>query len=230
MKKIKLPIILVNFKTYLETTGKNAVELARTAEKVSLETEVCIGLAPQFADIVTIASEVSVPIFSQHIDPLNPSSYKTGKILPESVKEAGVIGTFINHAERQLKLAEIDSAVARAREIGLISLVCTNNHMVSAAVASLNPDMIAVEPPELIGTGIPVSLAKPEVITKTINFVKKINPRIVVLCGAGISTGDDVANALRLGTEGVTVASGIIKAKNPYKALLNFAEAAINVK
>jgi len=216
---------LVNFKTSLEATGKKALELARIAENVNLETEVNIGLAPQYVDIAPIAREVSVPVFSQHIDAITPGSFKTGHVLPESVKEAGAVGTLINHSERRLKLAKIDATIARARELSLVSVVCTNNPAVSAAAAALKPDMIAVEPPELIGTGIPVSKAKPEVVTGTVDVVKRINPKIVVLCGAGITTGDDVAAALRLGTEGVLVASGIVKAKDPYKALLDFAEA-----
>ncbi len=97
----------------------------------------------------------------------------------------------------------------------------------SAAAAALKPDMIAVEPPELIGTGIPVSKAKPEVVTGTVEVVKRVNPKVVILCGAGITKGEDVAAALELGTEGVLVASGIVKAKDPHKALLEFAEAII---
>jgi len=214
----------VNFKTYSEATGKKAVKLAKIAEKVSLETEVCIGLAPQFVDIAPIVHVVSIPVFAQHIDPVKSGS-STGHVLAESVKEAGAVGTLINHSERQLKLVDIEAAIARAREVGLVSVVCANNAVVSAAVAALKPDMIAVEPPELIGTGIPVSKAKPEVITGAIELVKQINPDVVVLCGAGITKGEDVAAALRLGTEGVLVASGIVKAKDPYKVLLEFAEA-----
>jgi len=224
MTKLRTPLILINFKTYMEATGKKAVELAKTAEKVSLETEVCVGLAPQFADISTIVKAVSLPVFAQHVDPVAPGSF-TGHILPESVKEAGATGTLINHSERRLKLADIDATITRAREVNLISVVCTNNANVSAATASLKPNMIAVEPPELIGTGIPVSKAKPEVVTGTVELVKRINPKVVILCGAGINKGEDVAAALRLGTEGVLVASGIVKAKDPSKVLLEFAEA-----
>ena len=85
--------------------------------------------------------------------------------------------------------------------------------------------MIAVEPPELIGSGIPVSKAQPEVVTGTVELVKQLNPNVVILCGAGITKGEDVAAALELGTEGVLVASGIVKAKDVYRALLDFAEA-----
>jgi len=225
---MKTPIILVNFKTYIEATGKKALKLAEMAEEVSLKTEVCVGVAPQFTDIALIAEKVSIPVFAQHIDPVKPGS-STGHILPESVKEAGAVGTLINHSERRLIMADIDAAVKRTREVGLASVVCTNNAAVSAAVAALKPDMIAVEPPELIGTGIPVSKAKPEVVTGTVDVVKKINPNVIVLCGAGITKGEDVAAALRLGTEGVLLASGVVLAKDPSKALSDLAKAAIKL-
>ena len=223
MTKVRTPLILVNFKTYSEATGRKAVKLAKTAEKISLETEVCIGLAPQFVDLASIASTVSVPVFAQHIDPIAPGRF-TGHILPEAIREAGAVGTLINHSERRLKPADIDATIARARESDLLSVVCANNAAVSAATAALKPNMIAVEPPELIGTGIPVSKAKPEVVSGTVDLVKSINPDVVILCGAGITRGEDVAAALRLGTEGVLVASGVVKAKDPYKVLLEFAE------
>jgi triosephosphate isomerase len=217
-------MIIVNFKTYSEATGRNAVELAKKAEKVSRETNVAIIVAPQFADISAVAESVKIPVFAQHIDPIRPGSY-TGHVLADSVKEAGAKGTLINHSERQLKLSDIDEIVEITREKGLVSVVCANNPNISVAAATLKPDIIAIEPPELIGTGIPVSKAKPEVVTNTIKRVRKVNSEVAILCGAGISRGEDVAVALKLGTQGVLVASGIVKAKDPYKILREFAEA-----
>ena len=222
--KLQTPTIIVNFKTYSEATGKKAVELAEEAEKVSKETSVNIIVAPQFTDIATVAEAVEIPVFAQHIDPINPGSY-TGHVLAESVKEAGAVGTLVNHSERQLKLSDIEEIVKLTREKGLISCVCANNPSISAAVATLKPDIIAIEPPELIGTGIPVSKAQPEVVTGTVKLVRKVNSTVTVLCGAGISHGEDVAVALKLGTQGVLVASGIVKAKDPYSMLREFAEA-----
>jgi len=227
LSKIKTPLILVNFKTYLEATGKRALELAKIADKVSRETGVCIGVAPQFTDIPIIFKEVEIPVFAQHIDPIKPGSH-TGQILAEAVKEAGAIGTLINHSERQLVLSDIATVIKRAKEARLTTCVCANNPEVSAAVAALNPDMLAVEPPELIGTGIPVSKAKPEVVTGTIKLVRKINPNVTILCGAGITSGEDVAAALKLGTKGVLLASGVVKAKDPYKILVEMAKACLD--
>jgi triosephosphate isomerase len=223
-RKLKTPLLIVNFKTYLEATGKKAIELAKKAEKASLETKVSIGVAPQFTDIAAVAETVSIPIFAQHIDPIHPGSH-TGHVLAEAVREAGAVGTLINHSERQLKLSEIDAIVNIAREGGLVSVVCANNPAISAAAAALKPDIIAVEPPELIGTGIPVSKAEPEVITNTVRLVRKVNPAVTILCGAGITHGEDVAAALKLGTQGILVASSIVGAKDPYSVLHEFAEA-----
>lgn len=224
MKNLKVPIIIVNYKTYSEATGKRAVKLSKIAEEVSRKTGVNVAVAPQLADLASVCKVVSIPIFAQHIDPIVPGS-STGHVLMESVKEAGAIGTLINHSERRLKLCDIETIIARTREAGMVSVVCTNNAAVSEAAAALKPDIVSLEPPELIGTGIPVSKSKPEVVTETVALVKHVNPDVLTLCGAGITKGEDVAAALKLGTKGVLVASGIVKAKDPRKVIMEFAEA-----
>lgn len=217
-------MIIVNFKTYLESTGQKAIELAKHAEKVSNETGVFIAVAPQFVDIAPVAKSVDIPVFAQHMDPIKPGSC-TGHVLVDSIKEAGAVGTLINHSERQLKLADIDTIVAMTKEKGLISCVCANNPNASLAVATLKPNIVSIEPPELIGTGVAVSKAQPQVVTNTVNLVRSVNTESVILCGAGISHGEDVAVALALGTMGILVASAIVKAKDPYAVLREFAEA-----
>ena len=223
--KLQTPMIIINFKTYLEATGKKAVELAKKAEKASKETGVYIGVTPQFCDIKSVAEAVEIPVYAQHIDPIRPGS-NTGHILAEAVKEAGAIGTLINHSEKQIKLADIDAVIKLANQESLISCVCTSNPPISAAVAYLNPDIISIEPPELIGTGVAVSKAQPEAVTNTIKLVRKVNNEAIILCGAGISHGEDVSVALRLGTYGVLVASGIVKAKDQYTMIREFADSA----
>jgi triosephosphate isomerase len=65
-------------------------------------------------------------------------------------------------------LADIEAVINKCKDLGLETIVCTNNINTSKAVAALSPDYIAVEPPELIGTGIPVSKANPEVVEGTV--------------------------------------------------------------
>jgi triosephosphate isomerase len=182
-KKLNPPMVVVNFKTYAESTGQKAVELAKSAERVYEETKVSMGVAPQLADIATITKAVKIPVFAQHVDPIKPGGF-TGHVLIDSVKEAGAVGTLINHSEKQIKLSDIDKIIKLTHEKDLLSCVCANNPSVSAAVAALGPDIIAVEPPELIGTGIPVSKAKPEVVTDTVKLVRRVDPEVIILCGA----------------------------------------------
>ena len=207
-------MIVVNFKTYLESTGKRAVELAKQAEKASKETGVCIIVAPQFADLAKIAEEVEIPVFAQHIDPIKPGN-STGHILAESVKEAGVVGTLINHSERQLRLLDIDAIIALTREKGLASCVCANNPSVSAAIAAMHPDITSVEPPELIGSGISVSKAKPEIVTDTVKLVQKVDPKMTILCGAGISTAGRRLYSVKAGNTGGSCRQRNCKGERP---------------
>jgi len=139
---LQTPVIIVNFKTYLESTGKRAVELAKQAEKAAKETGANIVVVPQFVDIATIAEAVEIPVFAQHIDPITPGNC-TGHVLAEAVKEAGAVGTLINHSERQLRLIDVDAIIALAKDKGLISCVCANNPSVSAAIAAIHPDLIS---------------------------------------------------------------------------------------
>jgi len=226
---ISLPLILVNFKAYSQGTGANALKIAKDADLVFKETGVNIGVAPVATDIRMISESVDVPVFAQHVDPIEPGSH-TGFLTVEAVKEAGAIGSLVNHSEHRLRLADIDVCINNLRKAGLVSVVCTNNEIVSSAAAALNPDFIAIEPPELIGTGIPVSKAKPEVVTGSLEAVHKVNRNVIVLCGAGITTGDDVYAALKLGAQGVLLASGVVKAKNPFDVLMSMAEAVIKVE
>jgi len=214
------PIVILNYKTYLESSGENALELARALKSASEESGITMVAAPQAADIYRIQDQISLPIFAQHIDPITSGGH-TGSNLIETLIEAGISGSLINHSENRMKLADIDEVIQLCKQNDIESCVCTNNIATSKAIATFSPDAVAVEPPELIGTGIPVSQAQPEVVEDSVKGVKSINKKIKVLCGAGISTGDDMKAAMDLGADGVLLASGIVKAENPKEALLD---------
>jgi triosephosphate isomerase len=95
--------------------------------------------------------------------------------------------------------------------------VCAESVEKVKEVSAFKPNFVAIEPPELIGSGIPVSKADPGIVTRSVEAVS--DPGVKVLCGAGISKGEDVKAALELGTVGVLLASGVVKAKDPKVAL-----------
>ncbi|MCL2296264.1 MAG: triose-phosphate isomerase, partial [Methanomassiliicoccaceae archaeon] len=54
-----------------------------------------------------------------------------------------------------------------------------------------------------------------------VEAVRAVNGSVSVLCGAGVKTGTDVKKAIELGTSGVLLASGVVKAKDPRAVLLD---------
>lgn len=217
---VKKPLIVLNFKTYTEGMGDNAVRMAKYCEEVSDESGIEIIAVPQIPDIALVAGSVKIPVYAQHIDGVGAGGY-TGHITADCVRSAGAQGCLVNHSERRLLLADVDSAIQSAKKAGLTVIACTNNISVTSAAAALSPEYVAIEPPALIGSGIPVSKADPDIVTGSVEAVKKVNPNVKVLCGAGISSEDDVAAALELGTYGVLLASGVIKAKDQKAALID---------
>ncbi len=223
------PLLVINYKVYPTSFGKKGLQIAKAAEKVyrELGRDVLIIIAPPATEIRYLSELVEVPIFAQHADPIDMGA-GTGYLPMEVLKDAGASGIILNHSEHKLRLSEIEFNIEKARKLGLVTLVCADTPKVAGAIAILNPNIIAVEPPELIGTGVAVSKAKPEVVTNTVKIIRQINKEIVILTGAGISEAEDVKAAIRLGTTGVLVASAIMKAKDPAKVINEMAEAAIS--
>lgn len=205
--------ILVNLKAY----PCDPIEIATAARDVAEESGVRIAIAPQAAHLERVA-DTGVETWAQHVSPNGHGSH-TGSTLAEAVADAGAVGTLINHSENRLRLADIDSSVAAAERAGLETCVCGNNPAQIAAVAALGPDSAAVEPPELIGGDVSVSTADPDIVTDAVDAAGGVNDNVDVFCGAGVSTGDDVAAAGELGATGVLLASGVAKADDPAAVL-----------
>ncbi|MDK2849755.1 MAG: triosephosphate isomerase [Candidatus Woesearchaeota archaeon] len=217
--------LFINLKTYLEGSGEKALELCKTCDSIKRKFKLCeIVIISQVADIYRLSSKCKTKVFSQHVDITKPGAY-TGKVLFQTVKDAGAKGILINHSEDQRTIHEISELINACKKNDLTSLVCTINEETAQAIAQLNPDFIAIEPPELIGTKTSVSTAKPHLIEKTVKYIKSINPNIKVLCGAGIHSKKDVTRALELGSDGVLVASALVKPKNRSKKILEMCEA-----
>ena len=215
-----LPIIIVNLKTYEQGYGADGFELCKIMEEISLEHNVNLAAAVSAIDLIDYSDNLKIPIFAQHVDGVTYGS-NTGSILPEAVKYSGAVGTLVNHAECQMSWEEIEKTINRCKEIGLSTVLCTADLESSEKGSHLNPAMIAVAPPELIGGEISVSTAKPEIISDTVEIVKEINSDISVLCGAGVKNQEDVSKAITLGSEGILLASGVVKSSEPRKVLLD---------
>lgn len=214
---MRLPIIIVNFKLYENAVGDNALKLARTHEKVAQETGASIAIAVNALDVVRVAAEVSIPVFAQHFDPVGYGSH-TGHIHPAVLKAAGVSGSLLNHAEHQLSDDVLVASIHLAKECGLYTVVCADTPMKGAKIAvEMGPDLVAVEPPELIGGDISVSRAQADIVKKAVELIGVGR----TLVGAGIKDMEDVRLSLEFGASGVLLASGVTKAEDPYAVLMD---------
>ena len=215
---LPFPIWITNLKNYETSTGANALTMAKIHDKVAKETGASIGIAVNAIDLYRVAKEVSIPVFAQHVDPIDYGK-GTGHILPQAVKKAGAIGTLLNHSERRLDPNVLEDSVACAQKATLFRIVCAENPEEIEKLAPLQPDCLAFEPPELIGsTGASVANSKPQSIADSV----AVSGGIPVLVGAGINSVEDVKVSLELGAQGFLVATAITKADDPEAALREF--------
>ncbi len=210
---VKQKLLIVNLKNYSEVAGRYSIKLAMAAERVVPPPRVKIVVAPSAGSLAYVANAVSISVFAQHLDHSQIGS-TTGFIVPEIAKSYGVSGSLINHSEHRISLSTISHLVERLRNLKMISVVCARTPREVMKLATFAPDYIAIEPPELIGSGIAVSKAKPSVITRSVDAVNRVNPDVSVICGAGIVSAEDVSAAINLGSKGILVASSVVKARN----------------
>ncbi|MEJ2778745.1 triose-phosphate isomerase [Stygiolobus sp. RP850M] len=222
---MKPPIILINYKAYENSYGEKGMEISKKIEKVSKEYGVPIIVSVPATMIHRLSKETELIVYAQHVDGLDHGA-KTGSILPEMVKDAGGKGSLLNHSERRVRLDEIHDAIIRMRRLGLESVVCVDRYELVHSMGILNPDAILIEPPELIGSGVAVSKAKPEVITRAVDEIRKVKG-VYLVAGAGITSGEDVYKAIELGADGIGVASAVMKAKDPEKVVSDFVSQAL---
>lgn len=212
------PVVIVNYKAYPGCVGRRAADITQSLARAADGRNVTLAVAPQAADLFRVAQAARVPVLAQHVDALAPGN-GTGSTLVEAAREAGATGALVNHAEKRLTLAEMGAVLARLRAAEMFSVLCTDTAATTRAGAALRPDFVAVEPPELIGGTVSVTSADPGIVRDSVKLAKEVAPEVRVLCGAGVQSGDDLAMALKLGADGILLASAITKAKDPGAAL-----------
>jgi triosephosphate isomerase (TIM) len=211
--RLRPPIFEIGLKGYLY--GAAALRLAREADRAGRDHGVTVIFDPQLVDIPAIARATDhLLVFAQHMDPVVVGR-GNGSVLPEAIKEAGAVGTMLNHSERRMTLSQIDRAIQRADEVGLATLVCVDSPEEAAAVAHFHPNIVLSEPPELIGGDKSVGTQMRGFVERTIEMVGAVDPEIIIMSAAGITTPADVTAMVRLGVGATGSTSGILKADDP---------------
>ncbi|MFB5626978.1 MAG: triose-phosphate isomerase, partial [Nitrosarchaeum sp.] len=180
-------MFIINCKNYEEVAGSKITEFVKIVEKISKKYKIKIAVAPP-QHLIGAVSNSSIPILAQHVDDSKIGS-TTGFVIPELLKKSKVSGSLINHSEHRISSDQICKLVLKLKELKMISIVCVKDVAEAKKYAKLNPDFIAIEPPELIGSGKAVSNEKPEIIIKASDAVKSAKNKTKLLCGAGIVSG-----------------------------------------
>jgi triosephosphate isomerase len=210
--------LIINMKTYSEATDKKAIKLASVCYELRKEAKkrnVEIILCPQTLDLKDVVKS-KVKVYSQHIEVCAPGAH-TGWPIAENFKFCGAKGTLISHSEHILETKEISKRIKLSKELGFETCVCARDLKTARKLAKYSPDFIAVEPSELIGGDISISTANPKLISDSVKACGDVS----LLVGAGVKNGNDVKIAVELGAKGILVASGVVKAKSPKRAILD---------
>ena len=212
---LQRPVIAINFKTYTESLGENALNIAKILEEIQTEQKQKYSpiIAPQAVDIRLLTKQTKINIFAQHADALE-CGRNTGYNMLVSIKNAGAKGIIINHSEHKIKLNKIEETINAAKKEKMYVICCADTINQARAVACFEPDFVAIEPPELIGTESSIAKEDPDLIKKIVKKIRFIQYNARILIGAGIKTRKDVDICVKNGANGVLLASGVVKAKN----------------
>lgn len=208
--KLEPPFFEIGPKNYL--FGDQILDLARIADEAAAKYDVRVIYTTPYADIRRVAENVkNLKVFAPHMDDI-PVGRGLACVLGESLKAAGAVGVMLNHAERPLPSSTLVRTLNRARELGLMSIVCADSMDETRAVAQMHPDLMITEPTELIGTGQAADLSY---VKTSVDAITAIDPNIGILVGGGISNGNDVYNTIMAGADATGSSSGIVKAADP---------------
>ena len=165
-------MIVLNLKTYQQSFDK-AAAFSQIAKEVAQESGIRIIICPPHTHLRETV-EVYEDIFAQHTDSNSLGAF-TGSIPAQALAQMNIKGSLLNHSEKKLPIEKVKSTIESLANSELEQLVCAESVDEAKKIAAFKPTFIAVEPPELIGSGISVSNAKPEIITNSVRDIKGIN-------------------------------------------------------
>lgn len=187
-------LIIINFKRHL--TGKSLFSLIGNIEK-ELPNSI-VGIPSKY--IHNLSEKSKLKLCTLYLDKKTPS-----------------YGAFLNHSDYPLNFNELKKSIEYCKKQKIKPIVFTPSISLTKKLITLKPYAIAYEDPKLIGTGKPITSFKSNNVKE---FSKLFNgKKIIPLCGAGISSKEDILEAKKLGCKGVAISSFIVKSKNPSKIL-----------
>jgi len=212
--------VFINFKTYPQGTGREAIELAKIlCQAQDKFASVKIIPVVQAVDVFRIRQVVDMPVWVQHVD-WQPQGQYTGWVNLEAVLEAGAEGTLLNHSEHPIPPGTVKQIVSRIKGKkdkgqNFEVMVCCKTLGQMKILVKVKPDFLGYEISELIGGELSIVRYSPKAIKRAVEICGEI-PLIV---GAGIQTKEDLYLAKKWGCGGVLISSAVVLAENPEEKL-----------
>jgi triosephosphate isomerase len=209
-------MLILNFKTYAETTGQNCLKIVENLEKLNNDMP-DIGAKftcalPTLDLILAREKYRNINLMAQHVDPREPGNF-TGWTTPAHLASYGIGFSIYNHREHRMWNESINRDIEFIQSQGVKLVVCCEDVEEARKLLPAKPFGIAYEPADLIGSGISVT-TRPQSVQE---FLEMVKGNTMAFIGAGVTTQEDVETCLNLGAEGVLLSTAFVKAENHYE-------------
>ncbi|MCA0293862.1 MAG: triose-phosphate isomerase [Actinobacteria bacterium] len=220
-RELTAPFFEIGPKNLLRLPDIVAVSVA--AQAAGVRDRVCVILTVPTALIAPAkASAPDAFIFAQgmDLDDLGPS---VGRVLPESLVDAGADGVMLNHDSNPLDPAQLRRSIRRAQDLGLMTMVCAGDEAEVLGLLPLHPTIVLFEPPELIGHAGGADRAW---IAHVNAQARALAPDVLMMHAGGVGTPEDAYRIMRSGADGTGSTSGVLLDESPPRAAARFISAA----
>lgn len=204
--EVKTPFFVISPKSYIY--GEELIKLAKIADKLSYEYNHTIFFSAPPTELKNIIDNTNNLVVTSQSADGNGLGRGMGRVLIESLNYLGVKATFLNHMEAQMNYNDLINSINKANELGILTIVCADSIEQAKSLAHLPIDIILCEQNSLIGTG---KTSDDDYILQSIKEIRSINENVLVMEGAGISSGADVARYIKLGADGTGISSLVTK-------------------
>jgi triosephosphate isomerase (TIM) len=207
---IRAPFFEIGPKTFL---GRSALlEIAEAAAAASVRHGVAVMITPPALDLEAVKRAApGLWVFAQAMD-VDAPGMSTGAVLPEALAAVGADGVMLDHAERPLPAGALPAAIARAAECGLLTLVCADGVERALSCAAHRPDLILLEPHELIGTA---GRRERPWIGEADEAIARVAPGTLVMHSGGVGDEDTTRAIIAQGAAGTGATTAIVQARDP---------------
>ena len=144
MAKVESPFLIVNPKSYLY--GEKSLELAKAADKTAKETGLQIYFTCPICRYQTDQRKYRKPDCMCTVYGFINSRTWNGICTSRIFKRSRSGSCILKPCRKPETVSELYATIKRAKELGMITIVCADSTVEAKAVACMDPDIVLAEP------------------------------------------------------------------------------------